>query len=116
MLSRPALLTSLLLLLSTPLSLSTCLPPTQDTPLWTLTDWSTDFTLPDGGSVIFRLSNTLTGYGALCFRRGALPEGQCIWAESGTQGEDDDTQSWFSYDERVRELVVGQGWSCQGGR
>jgi hypothetical protein len=65
--------------------LSTCLPPTQDTPLCTLTDWSTEFTLPDGGAVIFRLSNTLTGYGALCFRRGAFPEGQCIWAEGGTE-------------------------------
>lgn len=77
---------------SPPLSVSQhAFPPTQDTPLWTLTDWSTDFTLPDGGSVIFRISNTLTEYGALCFRRGALPEGQCIWVDGGTESEDDDT-------------------------
>jgi len=61
--------------------------------------------------VIFRLSNSLTGYGALCFRRGAFPEGQCIWVEGGT-GEDDDTETWFSYNERIGELVVYQEWGC----
>lgn len=98
---------------STPLP--TCLTPDPDVPLWTISDWSTDFTLPDGGAVIFRLSNTLTGFGALCFRRGAFPEGQCIWVEGGT-GEDDDTATWFWYDERLGDLRVYQDWSCDGER
>ncbi|KAK0651101.1 hypothetical protein B0T16DRAFT_403177 [Cercophora newfieldiana] len=92
-----------------------CAPPDLNTPLWTVSDWSTDFTLPDGGAVIFRLYNTLTGYGALCFRRGPFPEGQCIWVEGGI-GEDDDTETGFSYDEKVGDLLVYQEWSCDAGR
>jgi hypothetical protein len=108
----PLLFLSLpLLVFSNPLP--TCLPPNADTPLWELSDWSTDFTLPDGGAVIFRLFSTLTGYGALCFRRGAFPEGQCIWVEGGT-GEDDDTETWFWYDEKIGRLVVSQMSSCEG--
>ena len=112
------LLSFLLVLLTLPFlnlctTLPTCVAPAPDTPLWTISDWSTDFTLPDGGAVIFRLHNTLTGYGALCFRRGAFPEGQCIWVDGGT-GEEDDTETWFAYDETVGNLLVQQGWSCDG--
>ncbi|KAM7208214.1 hypothetical protein V8F20_001494 [Naviculisporaceae sp. PSN 640] len=91
------------------------------TPLWTITDWSTDYTVPDGGSIIFRLLNTMTGYDALCFRRGLYPEGYCMQAvtdgnEGGTeagQGEDT-TGTIFQYYDKIGLLQIYQEWDCVG--
>jgi len=107
---------TLLLLLTLPfltssIHLPPCSSPDLNTPLWTLSDWTTDFTRPDAVTVIFGLSNTLTGYSARCFRDGIYPEGYCVWTEGGT-GEGDDTGTLFTYYERVGELSVYQEWSC----
>lgn len=108
---------------STPL-VSPDLPPLQ---LWTLSDWSTDYTLPDGGSIIFRLRNTLTGYDALCFRRGLYPEGYCLQAitdgkgegegegegqGSSSSSEEDTTGTIFQYYDKIGLLQVYQEWDC----
>ncbi|KAK3387823.1 hypothetical protein B0H63DRAFT_165484 [Podospora didyma] len=107
-----------------PSPLPPCSPlPDANTPLWNLSDWSTDYTLPDdGGTVSFRLVNALTGYGALCVRVGPYPEGYCVSGagQGGTstgveEGDDDDTGTLFTYYEGVDgELSVYQEWSCGG--
>ena len=107
---------TLLLLLTLPLFTSStrlplCTSPDPGTPLWTVSNWATDFTTPDANAVIFDLFNTLTGYNARCFREAIYPEGYCVWREGGT-GEGDDTGTLFTYYERVGELSVYQEWSC----
>lgn len=87
----------------------TALPPSS--PTWRLEDWFTDFSTPDGGAVIFRLANLVTGFDSLCFRRGLAIEGQCIWTAGGEE-VDDETETWFSFDEGTGELRVYQRWSC----
>ncbi|KAM7215763.1 hypothetical protein V8F06_008873 [Rhypophila decipiens] len=93
---------------------------TENTPpLWTLKDWSTDYTVEDGGSIIFRLVNNLTGYDALCFRRGPYPEGYCVQAITdggeGTGTEEDTTGTIFEYYDKIGLLEIYQEWDCDGG-
>ena len=101
--------------LTSPTPLPPCTSPDANKPLWTLSDWTTDFSRPDANAVIFNLSNTLTGYSTRCFRDGIYPEGYCVPNEGGT-GEDDDIGTLFTYYERVGELSVYQEWSCAGER
>ncbi|KAM7205994.1 hypothetical protein V8F33_000824 [Rhypophila sp. PSN 637] len=88
-------------------------------PLWTLKDWSTDYTLEDGGSIIFRLVNNLTRYDGLCFRRGLYPEGYCVQAITddgeGTGTEEDTTGTIFQYYDKIGLLEVYQEWDCSDG-
>ena len=102
-------------------ALPPCTAPNTNMPLWTLTGWSTNFTDPEGDTVIFRLSNELTEYEALCVRQGLYPEGQCYRAGESTTGVDnppkeDDTGTLFSYNEWVGKLEVYQEWSCTNNR
>ncbi|KAK3315716.1 hypothetical protein B0H66DRAFT_533990 [Apodospora peruviana] len=85
--------------------------------LWTVSAWETDYTLPDGGSIIFRLSNPMTGYNALCYRRGLYPEGYCVNAitpdsEGSAATEEDMTATLFQYYDKVGLLELYQEWDC----
>ncbi|KAK4450511.1 hypothetical protein QBC34DRAFT_493781 [Podospora aff. communis PSN243] len=90
------------------------------TPLWEVTNWSTNFTVSNEETVLFNLTNTLTGYKAECFREGPFPNGLCVGIlveEDGVaagEGEEDDTGTIFSYNERVGVLEIYQEWSCLG--
>jgi hypothetical protein len=90
-------------------------PPNPSNPLWKLTNWSTDFTVPNEQRVLFHLANTLTGYKAECLREGPFPNGVCVGIPAeGSEGSEDDTGSIFSYNEQVGVLEVYQEWSCLG--
>lgn len=99
------------LTLSLSVTLPPCTSPDLNTPFWTITDWFTDFTIPEEENVRFHLNNTLTGYTALCSRIGPYPEGYCVWV-SGGRGEEDDTGTLFSYNERTGKFEIYQEWSC----
>src|SRR5689334_13000410 len=84
-------------------AMTACTLPVSPLPIWQISDFTQDFTTPDlGGSVIFHLENLLTGFGALCFRRGLYIEdvGECFWTRGGS-GEDDDTTTGFLYDQNT---------------
>ena len=141
-----------------------CTFPNPTKPLWTITNWTatnsttnstennnhpgsgdgnnnTEVTNPEDYTLLFHLTNTLTGYTALCTRVGIYPEGTCVLNSSssassastitstpgpatpdpersaggagGGDGEGEDTTGTiFSYNERVGSLEVYQEWVC----
>jgi hypothetical protein len=94
--------------------------PASATPLWTLSQWSTNFTAPEESTVTFRLENTLTGYTALCLLQGEYPQGYCVSAawENGIDDGVRDTATLFEYreDGQKGELSLYQEWGCGVGR
>ena len=95
-----------------PVDTSCGLPTRRDLPTWSISGWSADFTTAElGGSLIFALRNEVAGSSSLCFRRGVLS--QCFWTAGA--GEED-TETYFAYDERAGRLGLNQTWSCSTGR
>lgn len=94
--------------LSSSSPLPSCISPELGRPLWTLSQWTTDYTVPDGGEVTFRLLNALTGYVAFCSRVGLYAEGHCL----GVGDDEDETGTLFTYYEGIGQLMVYQEWTC----